>query len=364
MRSATRPALLLVLILMLGPACGPAAAPPPADQSAAAAQPSDDPAKVQPAGVGAAGAAATPGPPVDVVVASPGRSLTQLPFYLGLKEGIYADEGLNVSLVTMASPVAIAAIIDGQVGYSTSGGTTIRAAASGRPVRLIAGGKSRPDWDLMVQPGIDTVEALRGKRIGVQAPTGATTLLTYTLLAKYGIGQSDVEAINLQSTDGILQGLVARQVDAGPLGPPQNIIARREGLRPLLHTGDEVVLLQGGVGTSVQRLQERPAEVEAVLRGLLRSTRLMQSDQAKTVDVLVDEYGMDRDVAEIVYAENVSDFVPDASASDTEIQQEIAAEEQAIGEKLNVTVAQVADFGPLHRAQAAVGMTPSAQLVP
>ena len=211
-----------------------------------------------------------------------------------------------------------------------------------------------------MQPNITRVEDLRGKRLGIQAPTGATTLLTYALLAKYGIGRSDVDAINLQSTDGILQGMIARQVDAGPLGPPQNIIGRREGLKSLVRTGDEVVLLQGGVGTSVQRLQERPAEVEAVLRGLIRSTQLMQRDKAATVDILMDELGMERDVAEIVYEENVLNFVPDVSVSDPEIQQEITAEEEAIGEKLPVTIADVSDFGPLRRAQAAVGNAPAA----
>ena len=347
--------LLLATVVAYCQAAGPAATrPPPAEPPAAgraAAPAGTAPSTAEPATAARAA--------VDVLVASPARSLTQLPFYVGLAAGLFAEEGLNATMINMASPVAIAAVIDGQVGYTTAGGTTIRAAASGRPVRLIAGGNNRPDWDLMVQPGIARVEELRGKRLGVQAPTGATTLLTYELLARYGLGRADVEAINLQTADGILQGLVARQVDAGPLGPPHNVMARREGLQSLLRTGAEVVLLQGGVGTSSQRLQERPAEVEAFLRGLLRSIRLLQTDRVQAMRVLVDEYALAPDVAEIVYDEGVANFVPDASASDAEIQREIAAQEEATGQKLDVTLAQVADFEPLHRAQAALGIAPA-----
>ena len=162
------------------------------------------------------------------------------------------------------------------------------------------------------------------RRCGASAwlpgPDRATTLLTYELLARYSLGRADVEAINLQTADGILQGLVAQQVDAGPLGPPHNVMARREGLQSLLRTGDEVVLLQGGVGTSSQRLQERPADVEAFLRALLRSIRLLQAERAKTVRVLVDDYALAPDVAEVVYDEGVANFVTDASASDAAIE--------------------------------------------
>jgi hypothetical protein len=64
-------------------------------------------------------------------------------------------------------------------------------------------------------------------------------------------------------------------------------------------------------------------------------------------------------VAEVVYDDGVANFVPDASASDAAIQREITAQEEAIGEKLDVTPAQVADFEPLHRAQAALGIAPA-----
>jgi NitT/TauT family transport system substrate-binding protein len=329
------------------------------DQGAAGTNARGAPAGAPVAGGGEVPAAAPA--PIDVVLAVVIHSAVQLPYYLGLKAGLFAAEGLNLTVTQMSTPAGIASTIDGAVGYNTSGASVIRTAASGQPVRLIAGGRNSPDWQLMVQPSIASVAELRGKRLGVLDPNGAVTLVTFELLAKHGIGRSDVDAINLQTPQGVLAGLLARQVDGGFVAAPLTIRARREGLKALLHSADAAQVLQGGLGTSVQRLRERPAEVEAFLRALLRSTRLMQTDRALTVEVLAERFDLDRDDASEMYDEVVPGFQPDASASDVVIQREIAAQEESTGEKLNVSVGDVADFGPLQRAQVAVGMAPGAR---
>jgi hypothetical protein len=75
----------------------------------------------------------------------------------------------------------------------------------------------------------------------------------------------------------------------------------------------------------------------------------------------VERFDLAPEVATEMFEETALGFTPDVSASDEVIQREIAAQEEAIGQKLSATVADVADFGPLHRAQAAVGVTPTGQ---
>jgi ABC-type nitrate/sulfonate/bicarbonate transport system substrate-binding protein len=335
---------LMALALVI--ACAPAPAPPSSSGTG-------------PAGGGAqpaAGAPARQAPrePVDVTLAVVVLSSTQLPHYVGLKGGFFEEEGIRLTLQQMPTPAGIAAMMDGQVGYSTSGASIIRAAASGRPVRLIAGGKNFPDWQLFVQPGINSVQDLRGKRLGVLQPTGAATLVTFDILANYGVAKAEVEAINLQSTQGVFAGLVAKQVDGGLVSPPYTVYARREGLRFLLRSADEVQVLQGGLGTSVQRLRERPDEVEAMLRGLVRSTRAIFDNRELTVNVMAEQFELPHDVAADLYPDVAETFERDANASDEVIRREIAEHEEAIGEKVNLTAADVADFGPLRRAHEAL----------
>jgi ABC-type nitrate/sulfonate/bicarbonate transport system substrate-binding protein len=120
-------------------------------------------------------------------------------------------------------------------------------------------------------------------------------------------------------------------------------------------------LLQGGVGTTVQRLRERPAEVEAVLRGLLRSIRAMRENRGRVEALMVERFAIHPSAVAEVYDAVVPTYLQDGGASDAVIQREIAAQEEAFEQKLDVSVQDVADFGPLRRAQQAVGVTSPAQ---
>jgi NitT/TauT family transport system substrate-binding protein len=345
-------ALGAAVILACGPATQPAA--PAAERAAAPGAPL---AQSQPS---TAASAASTREPVDVTVAIVSASTAQLPYYVGLKGGFFEQEGIRLTLTLMPTPLGIASAIDGAVGYTTSGGSVIRAAASGRPIRLIAGGKNLPDWNLAVRPDVGSVAELRGKRVGVLEPTGASTLVTFEVLDRYGVGKSDVESINLHNTEGILAGLLAGAVDGGLISPPFTVYARREGLKELVRSADVVEVLQGGLGTSVQRLQERPSEIEAVLRGLLRATQALHQDRALVVRTMAEQFELDPTVAAAMYDDVALSFTPDATASDAVIQREIAAQAAAVGQELNVTPRDVADFGPLQRAQAALAAAPAA----
>ncbi|HLH24215.1 MAG TPA: ABC transporter substrate-binding protein [Chloroflexota bacterium] len=337
------------------PTSAPAAAPAGATPVAERAGGPPDGAE---AGEGAAAPVATR-EPTDVTVAIVSASTAQLPYYVGLKGGFFEQEGVRLTLTLMPTPLGIASAIDGAVGYTTSGGSVIRAAASGRPIRLIAGGKNAPDWNLAVQPAIGSVAELRGKRIGVLEPTGASTLVTFEVLDHHGVAKGDVESINLHNTEGILAGLLAGAVDGGLISPPFTVYARRQGLKELVRTADEVEVLQGGLGTSVQRLQERPAEVNAVLRGLLRATRALHEDRALVVQTMAEQFELEPSVAADMYDDVALSFTPDATASDAVIRREIAAQAAAVGQELAVAPRDVADFGPLQRAQAALAAAPA-----
>ena len=317
------------------------------------------PTAVAPAPAGAAAPPAPTAPALTPAVLTATAKVTAiLPYYVGLEARTFAEEGIDLQIAEMPTPTGIAAMVDGPIGYSASGASVIRAAASGRPVRLIAGGKNAPDWHVMVRPDVSRVEDLRGRRVGILAPTGAATLAMYEVMARRGVGKQDVEALDLRSADGLLAGLLAEQVDAAPISPPANVLAMRAGMKSLLRTGDEVQMLQGGLGTSVQRLRERPAEVETFLRALLRSTRVMQENRALGAGVLVSQFGLEPALATELYPDIALNFEPTASASDTVILREIAGQAEATGEELQVGVADVADFGPLRRAQQALGLAP------
>src|ERR687897_54384 len=70
-----------------------------------------------------------------VRVATPAKSMTFLNFYVGEKFGVYKAEGLELSLEVIKTEVGVAGMVAGEIDYTTAIGSTIRAAATGVPLK-------------------------------------------------------------------------------------------------------------------------------------------------------------------------------------------------------------------------------------
>ena len=74
-----------------------------------------------------------------------------------------------MDFVIMKPQVALQALIAGDVGYTTALGSTIRSAIRGLPLRVVMTITDKPLFALIARPGINSVEELRGKLIGISS---------------------------------------------------------------------------------------------------------------------------------------------------------------------------------------------------
>ena len=137
------------------------------------------------------------------------------------REGFFKEAGIDAKTVTVAhGPAAVTALASGSVDVATNAPEVFLAlAGKGQSLKLIAG-QSRQLGVLAVRPGLDvpanfpdSVQALKGKKIGVTALSSATQYLAIAMLNAAGLDATDVEFIAVGA--GAPQALVARHVDAG-----------------------------------------------------------------------------------------------------------------------------------------------------
>lgn len=78
--------------------------------------------------------------------------------------------------------------------------------------------RTKPGYQLAIAPGasVGSIEALRGRRIAY-SPGQAQGALVLRVLGKAGLARSDVQLVELISTE-FKDALGSRQVDAAPLG--------------------------------------------------------------------------------------------------------------------------------------------------
>ena len=67
----------------------------------------------------------------------PSKSLSIMPYYFGKDKGFFAAEQIEPQLVMMAPPTAIAAMVAGELDFSSTTGAATSAIMRGLPIRRV-----------------------------------------------------------------------------------------------------------------------------------------------------------------------------------------------------------------------------------
>src|SRR6266481_6860302 len=116
------------------------------------------------------GAFLTASPPTwaeKIRTSVPGLNLNYLSVFTAEERKFFRDEGLDNETIVIGGPAAIAAVVSGDVDYSGAGGSGLRAAVKGAPLKAIMYQTEKVTWYFMVPPSIKTVADLKGKKVAV-----------------------------------------------------------------------------------------------------------------------------------------------------------------------------------------------------
>src|SRR5215831_849865 len=163
---------------------------------------------------------------IRIVPSSPG--LAAWPMHLAAKEGYFAREGLNPEIIVMRTNTGIAALVTGSIDFTTAGGSALRAAVNGAPLKMILNITKKPDLRILAQKNIQRAEDLRGKVIGVGGNWGTQFYQVLEALKVYGVDKD----VQLVSTGDVANGYLSLQQGSMPavaLTPPYSILAKRQG---------------------------------------------------------------------------------------------------------------------------------------
>ena len=73
--------------------------------------------------------------PTKVTIHVPSKSLSIMPYYFGKDKGFFAPELVEPQLVMMSPPMAIAALVAGELDFSSTTGAATSAIMRGLPLR-------------------------------------------------------------------------------------------------------------------------------------------------------------------------------------------------------------------------------------
>jgi NitT/TauT family transport system substrate-binding protein len=253
-----------------------------------------------------------------VRLAVPTVAVMYAPIYLGIQQGIFAAEGIELHISSVRTDLAIAALGTGELDYIAHGGAALRAAAQGFPLKLVFALDHKSPFWLVSRPEVENLTALKGTKIGVSFPGDTPQLVLKRFLRRQGIDPDrEVSYVSGQFSPTALQSLLVGVLDAAILAPPFNVLAEEKGLRVLSFLGDAVpdATTSNGVVTSDRKIKQQPDQVRRMLRANLRALLIFRQKREAAVDLLISQFNISKGTATKVYGHALQILTPDGELS-------------------------------------------------
>ena len=166
-----------------------------------------------------------------------GSAWTALPDRIAAERGFFEKEGLRVRYIQFqGTNLMLSALLANELDYVTILPFIAGAATRGLPVKIVGSTTKSSGYAIISRPDIDSVKALKGKRIAINTFGSSADFAIYQLLSRNGLDPN--KDVTLQavagSPDARFAALVSGSVDATVVNSPFEYRAEQKGFKTLL----------------------------------------------------------------------------------------------------------------------------------
>lgn len=244
-------------------------------------------------------------------------NVVHMPVFVAQDLGLYKKLGIDVDIVALEDGVKVfRAMLAENVDVGlTPGAVAIVGQSNGAKVKLILASLPKYEASMIVRDNIKTIADLKGRRIGIQQPGGFADLLSRSVLRAGHIDPKDVNFISIATED--VPALVADQVDTAILHVEQEMLAKTKV--PNLHAIARMWDIQPKTiylvaATNEKTINEKAATLEAFVRANVEATRIMYTDKARVLPIIVKRTGYPEKIISDTYDFLVKNCIWDANS--------------------------------------------------
>jgi ABC-type nitrate/sulfonate/bicarbonate transport system substrate-binding protein len=218
---------------------------------------------------------------------TPRATLNYLSVPVAEVKGFFRDENLENETIVIPGTTAIAALVSGEVDYSGAGGSGMRAALRGAPIKAIMFQTEKVTWYLLTAPEIRKISDLKGKRIAVGTIGDTQDTLLTMLVERNGLSARDVTRVAMPSRNTVTTFLSLKSgaVQAAVVNGDEALLGEKEGLNTLAFIGDLFPYPFQGFLTTDKKIAEKPGEVKRWLRAMMRALMLIREKPEEAADI-------------------------------------------------------------------------------
>ena len=259
-----------------------------------------------------------------------GSGWTALPDRTAADRGFFEKEGLRVRYIQFqGTNLMLSALLANELDYVTILPFIAGAAARGLPVKIVATTTKSSGYAVIARPEIDSIKALKGKRIAINTFGSSADFAIYTLLSRNGLDPNRDVILHAVSgsPDARFAALISGSIDATVVNSPFEYRAELKGFRTLVsiqQLAEFVKIPIVGLSTTQKKIEQQPDEIVRMLRALRGSILFLQNQREIGVGLVQKLLQLDHAAAEKFYGLYREQFNPDLTLPDSVVEEWIA----------------------------------------
>lgn len=259
-----------------------------------------------------------------------GSNWTALPFKVAVERNFFEKEGLRARLIVFqGTSLMLTALLAGEIDYVTILPSIAGAAVRGLPVKVVASVAKASGYAIVAKPEINTVKALKGKRVAINSFGSAADFAVYTALSRNGLDPNrDVTLYAISgSPEARFAALMGGVVDAAVVSSPFEYKAEQKGFRTLMSVQEMAEFVRipiTGISAAQRKIEKEPNEIVHVLRAVRAAILFLQAQREAAVGLMEKTLNLDHAIAERFYPLYREEYNPELTVPDSIVDEWVA----------------------------------------
>jgi ABC-type nitrate/sulfonate/bicarbonate transport system substrate-binding protein len=244
-------------------------------------------------------------------------NVVHMPVIVANDLGLYKKHGITVKIVALPGGVPVfRGVLAGNIDVGLAPGTVSAVGRSkGASTKVLSANLYKFEASMVVRDNVKTMADLKGKRIGINDPGGFADIISKSVLRAAKIDPKEVSFVSIATED--VPALVANQVDTAILHVDQEMLAKSKV--PTLHAIARMWEIQPKTVYTVavaseKSVKDKAKALQAFVTATIEATRLIYSDKAKVLPVMVKHTGYPEKVVSDTYDFMVKECIWDANS--------------------------------------------------
>ena len=286
-----------------------------------------------------------------------GSAWTALPDRVAMERGFFEKEGLKPRYIQFqGTNLMLNALMSHELDYVTILPFIAGAATRGLPVKIVATTARSSGYAIISRPDIDSVKALKGKKIAINTFGSSADFAIYQMLVRNGLDPNkDVTLLSVTgSPDARFAALIGGSIDATVVNSPFEYRAEQKGFKTLLAVKEMAEFVRipiNGLSTSQRKIDREPDEIVRMLRALRNAILFLQNQREIGAGLVEKLLKLDRPVAERYYALYREQYNPDLTVPDSVVEEWISVGTFRAKEKITAKAQTVVDWSFAEKAK-------------